>query len=287
MPTEQLANNALTTLVAAIDAEDTSLSVVSHTAFPSAAQFRVLVHDELLLVTAGAGSSTWTVTRGIEGTTPASHASGSTVAHVLTAGALDAFVHAPTGVAPGSYSSANITIAPDGRITAASDGSSSGPWTLLNTVTPSGVGTASLTIPSGYKHVMVIGSDMYSSLYQDSEYHYLTYQANGVDGTIFDWQNTSYVDWRLSGGCAITGWVRGYNVYPQMINFRLRMLYAGVENYGKLAVIDSVWSGNDPGSRFIAYRHNNRAAVSSLDFFMSGGALYGTLKLYGSNQETI
>jgi hypothetical protein len=120
MPTEQLANNALTTLAAAIDADDTTLTVASHAAFPATAQFRVLIHSELLLVTAGAGSATWTVTRGIEGTTPAPHAIGSSIAHVLTAGALDAFVHAPTGVTAGSYSSANITVGSDGRITAAS-----------------------------------------------------------------------------------------------------------------------------------------------------------------------
>lgn len=119
MSIEQLANNALTTLAAAIGADDTTLSVTSHAAFPSAAQFRVLIQSELILVTGGAGSSTWTVTRGIEGTSPAAHAPGAVVAHVLTAGALDAFVHAPSGVTPGSYSNADITVAADGRITSA------------------------------------------------------------------------------------------------------------------------------------------------------------------------
>ena len=39
-------------------------------------------------MTAGAGTTTWTVTRGAESTTAASHADGAAVTHVLTAGAV-------------------------------------------------------------------------------------------------------------------------------------------------------------------------------------------------------
>ena len=41
-----------------------------------------------MLVTAGAGTLSWTVTRGIEGTTAASHSSGASVYHTLTAAGL-------------------------------------------------------------------------------------------------------------------------------------------------------------------------------------------------------
>jgi len=51
-------------------------------------QFRVICDAEIMLVTAGETTTTWTVTRGIEGTTPAAHAAGATVAHVLTAAGL-------------------------------------------------------------------------------------------------------------------------------------------------------------------------------------------------------
>lgn len=47
-------------------------------------QFRVSIDSELLLVTA-ATTTTWTVTRGVEGTTAAPHRANLTVAHVLTA----------------------------------------------------------------------------------------------------------------------------------------------------------------------------------------------------------
>jgi len=89
MPTEQFANNATTTLNGAISSTSaTSITVASASAFPSVAQFRILIESEIMLVTAGAGSTTWTVTRGIEGTTAATHADGATVRQILTAGAL-------------------------------------------------------------------------------------------------------------------------------------------------------------------------------------------------------
>jgi hypothetical protein len=80
-----------TTLAASISFDDTSLTVADPT--PVAAQgsgFRICIDDELLLVTAGQPGTTWTVTRGIEGTTAAAHAGGATVAWVLTAASLPA-----------------------------------------------------------------------------------------------------------------------------------------------------------------------------------------------------
>lgn len=89
MAAEQFANNASTTLSVAITTtNETSISVTSATGFPALAQFRVLIDSELMVVTAGAGTTTWTVTRGAEGTTAATHPSGATVTHVLTAAAL-------------------------------------------------------------------------------------------------------------------------------------------------------------------------------------------------------
>ena len=89
MATEQFANNAQTTLNGAITSPTaTSIAVSSASGFPSSAQFRILVDSELMLVTSGAGTTTWAVTRGIEGTTARTHANGATVTQVLTAGAI-------------------------------------------------------------------------------------------------------------------------------------------------------------------------------------------------------
>ena len=66
-----------TTLTASITSSQTSFAVASSTLFPSSS-FRVLVGSEIMLVTGIAGS-TWTVQRGMDGTSAASHSSGITV----------------------------------------------------------------------------------------------------------------------------------------------------------------------------------------------------------------
>src|SRR5439155_1378340 len=78
---------AWTTLASSILAGDTSLTVTSAAAFPAVPQFRILIDDELLIVTALAGA-VWTVTRAAEGTVAAHHASGASVYAPLTAAGL-------------------------------------------------------------------------------------------------------------------------------------------------------------------------------------------------------
>lgn len=90
---EFFANKAKARVVGAIDSTATSLVVDDATKFP-AAPFRCEWDDEYIMVTAkgGTGNKTFTITRGIEGSTPTSHANGSVLWHVLTAGAVDAIV---------------------------------------------------------------------------------------------------------------------------------------------------------------------------------------------------
>lgn len=88
MTTERFANQASTILSSAVGFGDLSIIVQSTTHFPTFPEFRVRIGQELLLVTEVVGT-TWTVTRGIEGTSAASHAVGTAVVAVLTGGALD------------------------------------------------------------------------------------------------------------------------------------------------------------------------------------------------------
>jgi fibronectin type 3 domain-containing protein len=69
-----------TTLTAPITAVQTTITVASSAAFPSAS-FSVSIGSEILLVTAvgGPGDTTWTVTRGQQGTTAASATAGAGV----------------------------------------------------------------------------------------------------------------------------------------------------------------------------------------------------------------
>jgi hypothetical protein len=69
---------ASTTLSSAITAAQTSVNVASATGFPTS-QFKIRIDDEVMTVTGGYGTTSWTVTRGVSGTTAASHAGSQTV----------------------------------------------------------------------------------------------------------------------------------------------------------------------------------------------------------------
>lgn len=72
-----------TTITGAITAGATSLVVADATGYP-AAPFAIVVESEVMLVTAKAGT-TFTVTRGYDGTTAASHSAGVQVIHAAIA----------------------------------------------------------------------------------------------------------------------------------------------------------------------------------------------------------
>ena len=88
MAVEQFSNAPQTTITEDLTDVETDVDVASASGFPAAAQYRILIESELMLVIAGAGTGTWTVTRGAEGTANVAHSSGTTVTHVLTAGAI-------------------------------------------------------------------------------------------------------------------------------------------------------------------------------------------------------
>ena len=88
MTTERFSNAASTTLASPLGAGDLSISVQGTVHFPIQPEFRIRVGQELMLVIGVAGT-TWTVTRGIEGTNALPHAARTSVVGVLTAGALD------------------------------------------------------------------------------------------------------------------------------------------------------------------------------------------------------
>lgn len=76
---------------------ETTIVVEDGTTYPKTGNFRVIIETEILIVTAVAPISgayapaTWTVTRGAEGTTAATHTAGTRIDAIVTAGALDRF----------------------------------------------------------------------------------------------------------------------------------------------------------------------------------------------------
>jgi FtsP/CotA-like multicopper oxidase with cupredoxin domain len=68
-----------TTRPTATTAGQTSITVASAAGFPTAGSYYIRIDNEVLQVTGGQGTTTWTVTRGQLGTTAATHASGATI----------------------------------------------------------------------------------------------------------------------------------------------------------------------------------------------------------------
>lgn len=89
MATEKYTNNGTTTLNGAINNSVTSLIVTDATFFPANPQFRIIIDSEIMIVTGITGGTTFTVTRGAEGTSAASHLNLALVNHIMTAGAMD------------------------------------------------------------------------------------------------------------------------------------------------------------------------------------------------------
>ena len=67
-----------TTLSGAMNASQTTLTVASASGFPMSA-FKIRIDDEYMNVTGGFGTTTWTVTRGVSGSTATSHVASQTV----------------------------------------------------------------------------------------------------------------------------------------------------------------------------------------------------------------
>src|SRR5262249_33555143 len=68
-----------TTTTADVDSSVTTIPVTSADGFPASGEFKIKIGGEVMLVTGGQGTTSWTVTRGFDGTTAADHTSGDTV----------------------------------------------------------------------------------------------------------------------------------------------------------------------------------------------------------------
>lgn len=71
---------ASTTLSASVASTGaTTISVTSASGFPGSGTYAIQVDSEVMLVTGGQGTTTWTVTRGANGSTAATHSNGAAV----------------------------------------------------------------------------------------------------------------------------------------------------------------------------------------------------------------
>jgi hypothetical protein len=75
----RVGSGATTTLTSAMTASQTTLNVSSATGFPTSS-FTIRIDDEFMTVTAGFGTTTWTVTRGAKSSAATTHVNGQSVA---------------------------------------------------------------------------------------------------------------------------------------------------------------------------------------------------------------
>jgi hypothetical protein len=81
---EVFKNDADTTLNGGINNSVTTITVTDGSVFPSTGNFRILIEDEIILVTARS-THVLTVERGVEGTAADSHSDSAVVTHIITA----------------------------------------------------------------------------------------------------------------------------------------------------------------------------------------------------------
>ena len=86
---EEFANDLTTPLHTTVNNTTTSIIPNSETSAPSRTPFRIIIDSEIMMVTAGLGTGTWTVLRAQEGTIAASHTAGATIQMLLTKGMLE------------------------------------------------------------------------------------------------------------------------------------------------------------------------------------------------------
>ena len=126
-------------------------------ALQGSGQFRILIDSEYMIVTGGASTTTWTVTRGAEGSTAASHTDNTSIYHLVTAGALANLVanaeaaSDPVGTASGSMTAHLAAINPHGdRLTPRASGpinASNSPYTIpAGELTPVDLSSGAVTL---------------------------------------------------------------------------------------------------------------------------------------------
>ncbi len=143
------ANGAAVTLV--VGSADTTIKVASAAGFPGAGQYYIQIGSEQMLVTGGQGTTTWTVTRGANGTTAAAHPSAASVVQAVGTGDTTIKVASAAGFPTGAT---QYSIQIDSEVMVVTGGQGTTTWT----VTRHQSGTTAATHLQGAAVAYVIGT---------------------------------------------------------------------------------------------------------------------------------
>jgi hypothetical protein len=145
------ATHAVNSIVGwAVSKTDTTIKVSSAAGFPTTGSFTIKVDNEQMLVTAGQGTTTWTVTRGYNSTTTALHGGNEPVSLIYSTTATTITVDSASGFpTSGSY-----TIKVDNEYMRVTGGQGTTTWTVTRRVD----GTSAATHTGGASVTRVVGS---------------------------------------------------------------------------------------------------------------------------------
>lgn len=133
-----------TTLTGLITDTSTTINVASASGFPGSGSYNIIVGGEEMTVTAGAGTTTWTVTRGVLGT-PAAAAAGAAVT-IATQTYADTSNTTPSGPQPTTDTSGG---GGEYAVVAATYPAGAGTWTLTDMLLRGHPAGAQITVFSG------------------------------------------------------------------------------------------------------------------------------------------
>ncbi len=213
MATETFANTPSTTVSsggtdAPSGGTSQSWTVASSASFPAAATGVTQFHisdpaqpSELILVTNISGS-TWTVTRGAEGTTPVAHSAGFTVKQVVSAGFL-------TGLSPvsGQYLCAPAQYAPGTQTTFTTTSGTLSAMSSANINTGSFTAPPSGNVVANVSMVAGVSNDAFAAVFALAEHG----TASPVQGYTAQWKftNSAFVPVPYSQAFQVTGLAPG------------------------------------------------------------------------------
>jgi hypothetical protein len=145
------ATHAVNSIVGwAVSKTDTTLKVSSAAGFPTTGSFTIKVDNEQMLVTAGQGTTTWTVTRGYNSTTTALHGGNEPVSLIYSTTATTITVDSASGFP----TSGTYTIKVDSEYMRVTGGQGTTTWTVTRRVD----GTSAATHTGGASVTRVVGT---------------------------------------------------------------------------------------------------------------------------------